>query len=257
MAEIDFFQLTDPGPVRPANEDALGVWPHDDGIVFAVADGLGGHASGEVASTLALEVFAREAASASRGWQMSKRLRRAIQEANLALHMRSLAVPELAGMATTLTVSAIVGDVLTAAHVGDSRLYVVRGQEITQLTKDHTWVAEQVQYGLLSREAARTHPRRHNVTRCLGTELIVGIDVLTFTVRAGDVLVQCSDGVHGPLDDDAIARHVRDVPPHVACRQLVREAVAAGGEDNLSAQVAVVTSCTPSDMPRRWWRFGR
>ncbi len=257
MAEIDFFQLTDPGPVREGNEDAIGVWPHDDGLVFAVADGLGGHAAGEVASALALEVMGRELAGAPRTWQVSKRMRRAVQEANLALHGKSLAIPELAGMATTLTASALVGNMLTTAHVGDSRLYLVRDRQITALTKDHTWVAEQVQYGLLSREAARTHPRRHSVTRCLGSELIVGVDVLTFEVRPGDILVQCSDGVHGPLDDDAIAKFVHDVPPNTACRRLVQEAVAAGGEDNLSAQVAIVVACEAVARPRRWWHLGR
>src|SRR5690349_1049916 len=149
MVEIDFFQLTDTGPVREGNEDAIAVWSHDDGLVFAVADGLGGHASGEVASNLALEVITRETTNAPRTWQVSKRLRRAVQEANLALHGKSIAVPELAGMATTLTATAVVGDTITTAHVGDSRLYMVRDGEITQLTKDHTWVAEQIQYGLL------------------------------------------------------------------------------------------------------------
>lgn len=259
MLEIDFFQLTDVGPVREGNEDAIAVWSHDDGLVFAVADGLGGHASGEVASNLALEVIERETTQAPRTWQVSKRLRRAVQEANLALHGKSITVPELAGMATTLTATCLVGDVLTAAHVGDSRLYLVRDGGITQLTKDHTWVAEQISYGLLSPEAAKTHPRRHSITRCLGTELIVGIDVLTVGVRPGDVLVQCSDGVHGPLQDPAIAAAVRDTAPNVACRRLVEEAIAAGGEDNLSIQVAVVTSCAPSETSprRRWWQLGR
>jgi serine/threonine protein phosphatase PrpC len=258
MLEIDFFQLTDVGPVRTGNEDAVAVWSHDDGLVFAVADGLGGHASGEVASNLALEVIERETTQAPRAWQVSKRLRRAVQEANLALHGKSIAVPELAGMATTLTATAILGDTLTTAHVGDSRLYLVRDGGITQLTKDHTWVAEQIQYGLLSPEAAKTHPRRHSITRCLGTELIVGIDILTYTVQPGDALVQCSDGVHGPLEERAIAAAVSETPPNLACRRLVQEAVDAGGEDNLSVQVAVVTACSPlAAPPRRWWQRGR
>jgi protein phosphatase len=257
MVDLDYFQLTDVGPVREGNEDALAMWYYERGVIFGVADGLGGHAAGEVASNLALEVVQRETTTAPAAWAMTTRLRRAVQEANLALHGKSIAVPELAGMATTLTTTAVIGDTLTAAHVGDSRLYLVRDAEITQLTKDHTWVAEQISYGLLSPQAARTHPKRHNVTRCLGTELIVGVDVLSVTVRPGDILVQCSDGVHGPLEDAAIAAYVRDTPPHKACRRLVREAVAAGGEDNLSVQVAIVTACSPVAAPRRWWHFGR
>ena len=257
MAEIDFFQVTETGPVREGNEDAIGVWAHEDGLLFAVADGLGGHAAGEVASTLALEVLGREVERAPGSWAVGKRLRRAVQEANLALHGKSLAVPELRGMATTITATAVVGGSVVTAHVGDSRLYMVRGDTITQLTKDHTWVAEQVSYGLLSAEAARNHPRRNTLTRSLGSELIVGIDVLTLEAQPGDVLVQCSDGVHGPLDDRAIVGIVCDLAPEEACRRLIERALDAGGTDNLSVQVARVTSCTPTTSPRRWWHFGR
>src|SRR5215470_4412788 len=98
--EIDFFHLTDVGCVREQNEDAIGYWPQEDGIVFAVADGLGGHNAGEVASGLALEVFAREMEQAPRNWAIGKRLRRAVQEANLQLHNKSVTVPELRGMGT-------------------------------------------------------------------------------------------------------------------------------------------------------------
>src|SRR5947208_1505216 len=174
MPEIEFFQLTDVGCVREGNEDAVGHWPHEDGLLFAVADGLGGHAAGEVASALALEVLAREMDRAPGSWAVTKRLRRAVQEANLELYNKAVAVPELRRMGTTLTASAVVGGTLIAAHVGDCRLLLFRDGKLTQLTKDHTWVWEQVQYGLLSSDAARSHPRLHVLTRCLGTELVPG-----------------------------------------------------------------------------------
>ncbi|MFN8545037.1 MAG: protein phosphatase 2C domain-containing protein [Candidatus Binatia bacterium] len=256
MPDIEFFQLTDPGTVRDGNEDAVGHWPHDDGLLFAVADGLGGHAAGEVASALTLEVLAREMERAPGTWAVTKRLRRAVQEANLELHTKSLAVPELRGMATTLTASALVGGTLVAAHVGDCRLFLLRGGRVEQLTKDHTWVAEQVQYGLLSADAARVHPKRHAVTRCLGLDLIVGIDVLRLDLQAGDVLVQCSDGVHGLLAEAEIGAVARTLRPEVACRALVDRALAAGSEDNLSVQIAVVHAC-PAPAARPWWRLGR
>jgi serine/threonine protein phosphatase PrpC len=256
MATVDFSQLTETGPVREGNEDSIGHWPHEDGILFAVADGLGGHAAGEVASALALEVLAREMERAPGSWPVGKRLRRSAQEANLALHGKSLAVPELSGMATTLTATVVLGPTLTTVHVGDTRLYLARGDTVTQLTKDHTWVAEQVQYGLMSAKAARTHPRRHAVTRCLGPELIVGIDVLSLDVQPDDVLVQCSDGVHGVLEGEEIAAILRDHAPQPACEQLIEQALAAGSEDNLSAQVLRILDCPPPS-PRPWWRFGR
>ena len=256
MPEFDFFQLTDPGQIREGNEDAVGHWPYGDGVLFAVADGVGGHAAGEVASALALEILAREMERAPGTWAPTKQLRRAVQEANLALHSKGLAVPELCGMATTLTASAVVGGTLVAAHVGDCRLFLLRDGGVTQLTKDHTWVAERIQYGLLTPEAARTHPKRHAITRCLGPELIVGIDVLRLELRPGDILVQCSDGVHGVLDESEIADIARRLAPEVACRELLRRAVEAGSDDNLSAQVLAVRDC-PAAAPRPWWRFGR
>ncbi len=256
MAEIEFFQITNVGCVREQNEDAVGHWAHEDGLVFAVADGLGGQNAGEVASSLALDVIAREMERAPGNWPVAKRLRRAAQEANLEVYNKSLAVPELRGMGTTLTASAVIGDTLVTAHVGDCRLLLLRDGKLTQLTKDHTWVWEQVQYGILSPEEARAHPRRHLLTRCLGRELIVGIDVLTLALRPGDVLLQCSDGVHGFLGEAEVTELLGAHPPEPACRALVRRAREEGGEDNISAQVATVVTCPPP-APRSWWRLGR
>jgi len=254
--KFDFFQATDVGCVRQENEDSIGHWPHEEGLLFAVADGLGGHNAGEVASALALEVLSREMERAPGTWAVGKRLRRAVQEVNLEIYNKAIVVPELRGMGTTLTATALVGSTLAAVHVGDCRLLLFRDKSIVQLTKDHTWVWEQVQYGLLTPEAARTHPRRHVLTRCLGRELIVGIDVLTTDLRPGDVLVLCSDGVHGMIEEREIAELVAAHPPEAACHALVRRAREEGGEDNLSVQIAAVVDC-PEPQARSWWRFGR
>jgi protein phosphatase len=254
MTDLAFFQLTDAGCVHPGNEDAVGAWPHEDGMVFAVADGLGGEAAGEVASQLALDVLARELARAPTAWTVTKRLRRAVQEANLEIYGKAVAVPDLRRMGTTLTVTACVGGTLVAAHVGDTRLYLFRDRTLAQLTKDHTWVGEQVGYGLLAPEQARTHPRRDVLTRCLGHELVVAIDTLTLELRPGDVLLQCSDGLHGLVGDAELAEILAAHAPEAACRALIRRGREEGGIDNLSAQVAAVRSCpTPA---RPWWRFG-
>jgi protein phosphatase len=258
MPDIDFFQLTDVGCVRTNNEDAVGHWPHEDGLLFAVADGLGGYNAGEFASALALEVLSREMDRAPGTWPVGKRLRRAIQEANLEIHSKAITVPELRGMGTTITATALVGATIVAAHVGDCRLYLVRGNEFTQLTKDHTLVGEQVQYGLLTPEQARTHPRRHLLNRSLGKDLIVGIDVLNLELQVGDVLAQCSDGVHSLLPDPEIAKILRSNQPRAACHSVIERARAAGGTDNLSIQVAAVLTTSPPPLSaRRWWQFRR
>jgi serine/threonine protein phosphatase PrpC len=256
MSEIDFFHVTDAGCVRDGNEDAIGCWPYEDGIVFAVADGLGGHNAGEVASALALEVLAEEIDSAPRTWPLDKRLKRAVQEANLRIYSKATTVPELRKMGTTLTASAVVGSTLVTAHVGDCRLYLLRSGNLTQLTKDHSWVWDQVQYGILTPEEARTHPRRNILSRCLGHELIVGIDVLKLNVHPGDVLLQCSDGIHTLIAESEMTEFLQASSPDNACQAMIQRARDVGGHDNLSVQVASVIACSP-DAPRPWWRFGR
>ena len=258
MPEIEFFQLTDVGCVRTNNEDAVGSWPHEDGLLFAVADGLGGYNAGEFASTLALEVLAREMERAPGTWAVGKRLRRAIQEANLEIYNKAITVPELGGMGTTITATTLIGASIVTAHVGDCRLYLLRDNEFTQLTKDHTYVGEQVQFGLLTPEQARVHPKRHLLSRSLGKDLIVGTDVLSLDLKPGDVLAQCSDGVHGLIADSELAEILRTNPPEAACRTVVERARAAGGRDNLSIQVATaLTTSPPPPSNRRWWGFRR
>jgi len=256
MPEIDFFQTSDVGCVREINEDAVGHWPHDDGMVFAIADGLGGAEAGEVASALALELLSQELARSPRSWSVAKRLRRAFHAANLEIYSKAIAVPELRGMGTTLTATALFGATVVTAHVGDTRLYLLRAGKLTQLTKDHTWVAEQVQYGLISMEQARTHPRRNVLTRCLGRELIVGVDLLTLDARPGDLLLHCSDGVHGLIEDREMIPLLPE-GPEAACRELIELARSRGAPDNVSVQVAAVRDCPPAAARPRWWRLGR
>ncbi len=256
MSEIEFFHITDAGCVREGNEDAVGCWPHDDGLVFAVADGLGGHNAGELASALALEVLSEEMESAPRTWGLNKRLKHAVQEANLQIYTKATTVPELRKMGTTLTASLVSGSTLVTAHVGDCRLYLLRGDAFTQLTKDHSWVWEQVQYGILTAEEAKNHPRRNILSRCLGHELIVGIDILTMNIQPGDTLFQCSDGIHTLMAEAEMLELLKAGGPETACQALIQRAREAGGHDNLSVQVASVISCSP-DSPRRWWPFRR
>jgi protein phosphatase len=254
MSEIEFFQLTAAGPDHAANRDAVGCWPHDGGLLFAVARGFGGTRSGAFASALALEVLAREMELSLGSWPLPRRLRRAVQQANHELYGKAVAVPALRGMGTTLTATAIVGDVLVTAHVGDCRLFRLRDRTLEQLTKDHTWVWERVEHGLLSPAEAAAHPGRHVVTRCLGRELVIAVDVLKTPVRPGDVLVQCTDGVHAALAEEEIADLAAAHPPEPACRALARRARADGSKADVSAQVAAIRS-GPTNGGSVWRRF--
>lgn len=256
MNEIDFFQLTHAGREGSVNQDAVGHWPCDDGLLFAVADGVGVEQAGEVASTLALAVVAREIEAAPSDWPVLKRLRRAVQAANLEIYQKGLTVPELERMGTTLTATALVGPSLVAAHVGDCRLCLLREGRVTQLTKDHTWAWDEMSLGRLASDAARTHPRRHELSRRLGQELIVPIDLLTMTLQTGDVLAHLSDGVHGALDETEIAELLQGHPPEAACRAIIRRAREAEAGGNLSVQVARVEAL-PAAASRSWWRLGR
>ena len=242
---LELAALTDVGTARPNNEDACGA--HAEGetrALIAVADGVSLGQAGEVASDMAITTLLRAFAEAP-GAPAGQRLYRAVQQANIEIYDRAVAVPELRGMSTTLTAAVVDQGELTAVHVGDSRLYLVRGREVVQLTKDHTVAAEKVRMKLLSPERARTHPDRSVLTRSVGRELIVSRDRLGRKLAQGDVLVACTDGLHGVLEDAEIARIVDGRPPAEACRALLDAANARGTPDNLSAAVLRVAGPTP------------
>ncbi|HWT83215.1 MAG TPA: protein phosphatase 2C domain-containing protein [Candidatus Methylomirabilis sp.] len=253
--EIEFFHLTDAGTVREVNEDSIGFWRCGEGFLLAVADGLGGHNSGEVASALALEVMAREMARAPGTGPLMRSLKRAAQQANLEIYQKSITVPDLHGMGTTLTASLIAGNTLVAAHIGDSRLYLFRNGVLSQLTKDHTSVQDQVAYGILSPEEARTHPDRHKLTNYLGHDLITAVDTLKMDIQSGDVLVQCSDGIHDVISESEMTQLLHESRPEDVCRAAVQRSRDAGGFDNMSLQVAAVVSCAAPPPSASWWRF--
>ena len=176
-AALDVAGLSDTGTSRDHNEDACGVF-HErrDCALAAVADGVSSGAAGELASQMAVEILLREFREQGPGVPAGQRLYRAVQQANIEIYDRAVAVPELRGMSTTLTSAVVEDGALTAVHVGDSRLYLLRGGALTQLTKDHTLAAEKARYGLMSKERARTHADRCVLTRSVGRELIVSRD---------------------------------------------------------------------------------
>ncbi len=225
--------LTDVGRVRPANEDAFVV--DASTRLLAVADGMGGHQAGEVASAAALNALQARLAG-------GQRLDEAIVEANRVVFTRAASDVTLRGMGTTLT-AAIYGEdaMLTIGHVGDSRAYLLRNGELRQLTVDHSVVAELVAAGQLSEDEAEADPRRSMITRALGIDAEVEIDLLPVQLVTGDRLLLCSDGLTTMLRDDVIAEMMRNEPEREqAAQSLVEGANGAGGADNITVLIADV-----------------
>lgn len=248
---LDAAALTHVGTTRDHNEDACASLVEDaDRALIVVADGVSLAEAGEIASATAVEVVVRAYGEDARA-PAGQRLYRAVQQANIEIYDRGVAVPELRGMSTTLTAAVVDRGELTAVHVGDSRLYLLRDRELVQLTKDHTAAAEKVRLHLLSREKARTHPDRSILTRSLGRELIVTRDRISQRLQPGDVLFACTDGVHGVLEDGELARLLRDRHAEEACRAIVSAANERGTPDNLSAAVLRFAGPMPGGASRR------
>jgi protein phosphatase len=251
---VRFAMESDTGTERGQNEDACG--SHVESatqVLLAVADGVSGEAGGEFASSSAIEVILRTYRESPVSWGPAKRLYRAAQQANIEIYDRALVVTELRGMSTTLTAIVIDGDTLYAAHVGDTRLYLIRDGTVVQKTKDHTVTGERQRLGLLSAKNAKGHPKRSVLTRSLGRELIVGVDRIAFPILGGDVLVVCSDGLYNVLDEDQLMAEIAGKDPASACASLVRRSNERGTPDNLTVAIVEV----PGDLavnPSAGWR---
>ena len=235
--------MSDVGRCRKVNQDMFLL---DESLgLFAIADGMGGHAAGEVASDLAINALAvslRESGPQQGAWSTSEAaelLRVALNEGNRRICESVLSRAEWRGMGTTMVALVLAGDRAVIGHVGDSRAYLLRDGELRQLTSDHSWVNEQVKLGLLTAEQAHRHPMRNIVTRALGNQPAVEVDVIVETVRPGDVFALCSDGLSGMLDDQEIREVLtaRGSVPQTACRELVDRANERGGEDNITVIV--------------------
>lgn len=244
---------TDPGRVRSLNEDSILLDP--DLQLFAVADGMGGHAAGEVASAMAVDVL-REAvgeslSALSPGCALTARdLAAAVGRAGHAIYRGAGVRPERRGMGTTVAAALRAGSALAVAHVGDSRVYRIRGGAMERLTEDHSLVAEQVREGILTPQEAERSPKRNLLTRALGYRPDVEVDAAEFSFRAGDRFLLCTDGLTALVPDEAILGVLeKDRDPAAACRRLIRAANDAGGTDNVSAVVLEVRDDEPHRPP--------
>jgi serine/threonine protein phosphatase PrpC len=236
--------FTDKGQVREQNEDAILV-DAERGL-FVVADGCGGHAAGEVASSQVVETL-RSLAGPLAGAGLDGERRRvldllgaAVHSASSTIYERGQATPQLLGMATTATVLLLRGGCAYVAHVGDTRLYRARDGRLLQLTDDHTLAAEMVKRGVLQPEEIRTWAYRNALQRALGHHQQVQVDTYLFEVEETDILLLCSDGLHGAVEDEEIFRHLKLCDERGAlqtAQRLVELANEAGGVDNASAVV--------------------
>lgn len=245
MLDLEFAQVTDTGRVRDRNEDYLGyVLPaspaqaRTHGWLFALADGVGGHDQGEVASRLAVEHVLAGFRAALAGEAHGPLLSRLIQSANAHVFETGMSSrPARASMATTLVACSLRFDRATVAHVGDSRCYLLRGGRVAAVTRDHTVVNEQVRIGVITgREAGDT--MRHVLSRSVGSDLFVGVECTDYQLQLGDVLLLCSDGLHGAVRGEEMAHiiaHCADL--NAAAHQLVAIANDRDGADNVSVQI--------------------
>jgi len=270
LGKLTWALRSETGPVRSGNEDFADAFvptapddAWDRGPFFVVADGMGGHAAGEVASRLAVEA-ALGSWSAGGGAAPQQGVRAAIRQANTAVYDASLA-PGRRGMGTTVVALTIAGHEAIIGHVGDSRAYLVRAAECAQLTADHSRVGEMVRMKLLTPEEAATHPARSQLTRSLGADLGVQVDLTRQPVQQADTILLCTDGLWDVVSRAEMADAVKLVaaedrpPPTAAVDRLVELALARGASDNVTALTVTVTSALPipAAAGRRFFRRGR
>lgn len=237
--QLTFVPLSDVGRERSENQDAFGSASLDGLDFFIVCDGMGGHRGGSTASRLAVARIEKYLESSSE--PLTDRMGAALADANEAVYVRSQAERELSGMGTTAVILAIDHEAGRAwyTHVGDSRLYRIRDNEIRQLTRDHTFVQRLVDDGILDQDAAESHPQSNVIIRSLGGQPDVDVEHgdTELVLENGDLFILCSDGLHGLVGEEEIARTVRTHPPEEAVQVLIDRANEEGGHDNITVEL--------------------
>ena len=238
---METYCQTDVGLKRNNNQDF--VYASDQKVgrlptLFIVADGMGGHAAGDLASRLAVET-AVDSIGSSGEITVFRILDEAVRKANDAVLKKAAEKPEYAGMGTTFVAGVIDGDTLYIVNVGDSRLYVLDDDRIDQITEDHSLVEEMVRAGRITREQMRNHPKKNIITRAIGGEAEVRPDFFDVGLRKGDIVLLCSDGLSNMVEDEQIFRIVkREKTLREAGQKLISAANTAGGRDNISVVLA-------------------
>lgn len=264
MIEIEAAALSDPSAFRHTNEDAIAAFAPLDaallerkGFIYALADGVGGHQGGEVASATAVEAVIAEYYAPSNHSRIEPALKRAFEVANLRVYDLGQADPALRSMQTTLTALVLAGSQAYVAHVGDSRLYHCHEHRMVQVTADHSEVAELIRMRLVSPDRLRDHPRRNVLTRALGGQLIIRPDFLRLPVETGDQFLLCSDGLWSEVQLAEMEAVLAMREPDEACRELVDLALSKPCTDNVSVQVVkVLSTATERNEPREGFLSG-
>ena len=253
---LDFAGQTHPGMVRPENEDSIAAAP-ECGLAV-LADGMGGYNAGEVASEMATSILSTALQSDLAAWdeqsmppgseRMHSLVRSGINRANMSIFQASQSDPRYAGMGTTIVFVLFHDEALTVAHIGDSRLYRLRGDELTQLTRDHSFVQEQIDAGLVNAEQAKLWFSKNLLTRALGVDPVTEAEIRDYELRAGDLYLLCSDGLTDMVEDAEIKKTLQLSSSNVedAADNLVRCANEHGGRDNVSV---IVVRVQPESKP--------
>ncbi len=250
------FVATDVGVKRRFNQDNF--CTNEELGLFVVADGMGGHAAGEVASRIAVEEIVRVLSNArdDEDWTWpdsfdmtmslaANKLKFAIHVANEKIRNATLERAEYGGMGTTIVAAMIIGDSCSIAHVGDSRAYLVREGQIRPLTSDHSWVNDQMKQGFLTAEHARNHPFRNVITQALGSGADPQVDLMELPLKHGDLLLLCSDGLNSMLTDNEILGLIREGGPAALdelTMNLIEAAKRRGGDDNITVALIDIAS---------------
>ena len=243
---------TDVGVVRSGNEDNFYASANNTGGLFMVADGMGGHAAGEVASEMAVQIVARELRDFVTGAveTIVPQMAHSLRHANRLIHDRTLVETDKQGMGTTASVLLLTGSSYIIGQIGDSRVYMLRDGALTQLTKDHSYVQEQVDAGFLTPEQARYHPYSNVITRCVGAGEEVEPDVFMGEVKIGDVFLVSSDGLTDMVDDRRLQQLLLSrASPDRIVNALISEANGRGGLDNITAIVVQVDAVDDAKIP--------
>lgn len=231
--------ITDQGRVRPYNEDAGGVVCNQDKqALYVIADGMGGHNAGDVASAMVLQYFQThwpKEQQLTRVDDVERYLVQSIQTVNEHIYQKAKEQEAYRGMGTTVVVVIVIDEMAVVAHVGDSRCYKLAEGEMRQITKDHSLVNALVNAGEITEQEARVHPKKNILTRAIGTDLAIDVDVTMVSCEPGDTLLLCTDGLTNKLTDEEIKTIIQSAQAiDDAGKQLIEEANARGGEDNIS-----------------------
>ena len=257
---IEIVSRTDAGRVRSHNEDFV-LHEQETGVVL-LADGMGGYNAGEVASGMAARIIVEGLSNTWRGLTTGKRtvansvsivseaIRAQVERANWAIFEKAQSDPQCSGMGTTLVVSLLYDNQITVGHIGDSRLYRLRGETLDQVTKDHSLLQEQVDSGVISKEDARKSRNKNLLTRALGIDPKVDADIHSYTTEPGDLYLLCSDGLNDMVDDEEIRLTLITLQSNLALAadQLVMSANDNGGRDNVSVVLVKVLQAFPAKL---------